>query len=129
MEERLHALPKPVVALARGPVLDDGIALLLAADLALAGHSATLQVSSADRLWESPAVLRALGGSLGRRKVFDLLATGRALAAHEAAAFGLVSRVVADDALDAELETLVRALLAGDPATLALTKRALQGGR
>ena len=52
--------------------------------------------------------------------------TNRVLDADEALAWGLVTRVVPDDAVDAEAEALVAQLAAGPTGALAGTKRLLR---
>jgi methylglutaconyl-CoA hydratase len=68
-------------------------------------------------------VMATLRRQAGEKAALDLVLTGRLLGADEALRAGLVSRVVPEDALEAEGRDLAR-LLAGAPASaLALTKQ------
>jgi methylglutaconyl-CoA hydratase len=94
--------PKPVVARVGGPARAGGIGLIAACDVALAGRSATFAFTEV-RLGVVPAVIRCRcrwcwrcgrAGSVPHRRVFD---------ATRAAEIGLVTRVVDDADLDAEV--------------------------
>jgi 2-(1,2-epoxy-1,2-dihydrophenyl)acetyl-CoA isomerase len=63
---------------------------------------------------------------VGLRRAVDLALTNRVLTADEALAWGLVSRVVADDRLEAETEAIVATLAAGPTRALAAAKRLLR---
>ncbi|MFX4271221.1 enoyl-CoA hydratase/isomerase family protein [Propionibacteriaceae bacterium Y1685] len=97
-----------VVCAVRGNAIGAGFQLALAADLIIAAESATFRVGEPEL-----GLIPDLGGSgqllarAGRARALELCLTGRPLGAAEAAAWGLVSRVVADE----ELEPTVRALI------------------
>ncbi len=103
---RLRALPVPVVALVGGVTAAGGLELLLNCDFAIAGESA--QIGDAHLNFGQMGgggVLTLLPRLVGIARAAELVLSGRFLSAHEAASWGLVSRVVADDALtDAGLE-------------------------
>ncbi len=62
---------------------------------------------------------------VGLTRAFDMLLTGRVIAAPEAESWGLVTRTTAAATLVAETAALVREVLAGAPVALALAKEAL----
>ena len=68
-------------------------------------------------------VMTMLRRLAGERAALDLVLTGRVLAADEARALGLVSRVVPDERLESESRTVLADLAAASPTALALTKR------
>jgi methylglutaconyl-CoA hydratase len=120
---RIRRLPKPVLAAVQGRALAGGAGLATACDIVLAGAGAQLGYPEIQRGFVPAMVMTMLRRAVGEKAALDLVLTGRLLAAEEARALGLVSRVVAD----AELERAARALasdLAGASASaLALTKR------
>ncbi len=98
---RLHELPKAVIAAVNGPAAGGGFALAVAADIRLASDTAVflaanvrIGVSGGEMglSWRLPRLI-------GLARATELLLTGRRMAAEEALAAGLVSRVVSGDAL------------------------------
>jgi methylglutaconyl-CoA hydratase len=122
---RMRALPKPVVAVVRGRALAGGCGLATASDLVLAAESARFGYPEVQRGFVPALVLNMLRRAVGEKIAFDLAATGRQLSAREAERVGLVSRVAADDALDAEATALLGALAGFSATALALTKQQL----
>jgi enoyl-CoA hydratase len=101
MPLRLRSIEQPVIAAINGPAAGAGLALALAADLRVAGASATLHVASikiglsggeCGLSWHLPRLV-------GTGRALELLLTGRPVAAEEAERLGLVNRVVPDDEL------------------------------
>ncbi|HEY7481412.1 MAG TPA: enoyl-CoA hydratase/isomerase family protein [Gemmatimonadales bacterium] len=120
---RLRQLPKPVVAVVRGRAVAGGAGLMTACDIVLAGAGAQIGYPEIQRGFVPAMVMTMLRRLMGEKAALDLVLTGRLLSAEEALARGLVSRVVADDALDREARDLVSSLAAASPSALALTKR------
>jgi methylglutaconyl-CoA hydratase len=60
---------------------------------------------------------------VGEKLALDLTLTGRVLSADEARTAGLITRVVADEALEAEAQSIARQLAGSSASALALTKR------
>jgi methylglutaconyl-CoA hydratase len=119
----IRRLPKPVVAVVQGRALAGGAGLATACDLALMGAGAQLGYPEIQRGFVPAMVMTLLRRLAGERAALDLVLTGRVLAADEARALGLVSRVVPDDRLEAESRAVLAALAAASPTALALTKR------
>ena len=118
-------LPKPVIARVHGATRASGLGLVGAADLAIAGSSATFGFTEA-RLGLAPAVISLT--TLPRmvpRAASRALLTGATIDATIAAEIGLVSQVVPDDALDAAVDSAVGSLLAASPQGLTVTKELL----
>lgn len=124
--ERLQASPAPLIAALGGTAAGGGFSLILGADLVIASRSAKL-VSAYTKSGLTPDG----GGTwflpriVGRQKAFEIMALNPVLSADDAAALGIVARVVEDDALDDEA-TKVAAQLAALPSdALAVLKRQL----
>jgi len=120
---RMRGLPKPVVAAVQGRVLAGGCGLVNACDLVLAARSAQFGYPEVQRGFVPAMVLTLLKRTVGEKAAFDLAATGRLLTASDAAAIGLVSRVVDDARLEDEVLAVTRGLVATGASALALTKR------
>jgi len=60
---------------------------------------------------------------VGRKHAVEMLLTGEAISANRAREIGLVNRVVASEALDAEVESLARLIASKSPAAIATGKR------
>jgi enoyl-CoA hydratase/carnithine racemase len=120
----LRDLPLPVVAAVNGVAAGAGAVLALAADLRLLARSASLEflftrVGLAGADMGAAYLLPRLVG-LGRAT--ELLLLGGRLDAEQAAALGLASRVVDDDALAAAAAELAGRLAAGPRMAQAATK-------
>ena len=105
-------MPQPVIARVHGIATAAGCQLVSMCDLAVAADVARFAVSGINvgLFCSTPAV--GLARNLGRKAALEMLLTGEFINAMEAQAKGLVNRVVAADALDAEVECLVQAILA-----------------
>lgn len=122
--ERLAAFERPVVVRVNGACLAGGMALLLASDLAVAHTGCTFALPEG-RVGMWPMVVGALlRRAVGDRMALDLALTARRLDAAEAHRLGLVNRVVAPEALDAEVDRVVDGLLALSPSALRLGRKA-----
>ncbi len=100
------ALSKPVVAAVEGWCVAGGLELAVWCDLRVAGRSA--RFGCLERRWGVPLIdggTQRLPRIVGLGRALDLILTGREVGAEEAAAMGLVNRVVDDGtALDAAVE-------------------------
>lgn len=121
----ISAAPKPVVARIGGPARAGGIGLLAAADIAIAGSSATFAFTEV-RIGVVPAVISIpVLPRMLPRAAHELFLTGEVFGADRAAAVGLVNVAVPDDELDAEVERYAGMLAQGAPGALAGTKQLL----
>ena len=128
----LDRLPKPTIARVHGPVFAGGTGLVAACDIAVGTPEAKFCLSEA-KLGLSPAtispyVLRAMGEREARRYFL----TAEVFDAAEAFRIGMLSLLVPGDQLDANVESLVKHLLAGGPEAHAKIKaliRAVAGRR
>ena len=119
----LRELPKPVVAAVRGRALAGGCGLAMACDLVL-GHEASQFGFPEVNVGFVPAmVMTILRRSVGEKRAFDLVATGRVVSAREALEIGLVSRVIPAASFDADVARTVATLAAAPPSALRMTKK------
>ncbi len=119
-------LPQPTIAKVRGVAVGAGLNLALVCDLVVAAEGARFSEIFAKR-----GLSLDFGGSwilprlVGMHRAKELALLARIIDAREAAAIGLVNRVVPDAELDALVDGWVAELVAGPPIALALTKRLL----
>jgi enoyl-CoA hydratase len=97
---RLREVRVPAIALVNGVTAAGGLELLLSCDIAVAARSARIGDGHLNfGMMGGGGVLTLLPRVVGVARARELVLTGRFLEADEAAAWGLVSRVVDDDAL------------------------------
>jgi methylglutaconyl-CoA hydratase len=123
---RLWHYPKPVLAKVGGAARAGGLGIVAAADIAVAGHSATFAFSEV-RIGVVPAVISStVLPRLAPRAAAELYLTGEVFDAVRAASVGLVTAAVPDGDLDGAVDGYVEALLRGAPGALAGTKQLLR---
>lgn len=125
----IRAMPKPVVAAVNGPAVGAGCELAVACDVRLADTRARF-----GEVWIRLGCVPALGGMyllprlVGLGRAVEMILTGELVDAAEAHRIGLVSRVLAPEALlDAALELAGR-LARGPTRALAAAKAAINRG-
>jgi len=112
---RLEACAKPTVARVQGAALGGGVGLAAACDIAIAADNASFSVSEA-KFGILPAVIGPyVTNAIGKRQAKRLALTTERIGATEALEMGLVQRVVVAEQLDAAVDEVVQALLAGSP--------------
>ncbi len=115
MLARVERCPKPTVARVQGAALGGGVGLTAVCDLAIAAENASFSVSEA-KFGILPSVIGPyVTNAVGKRQARRLALTTERIGAAEALAMGLVTKVVALDALDAAVDEAVAQLLAGGP--------------
>ncbi|MFG3055469.1 enoyl-CoA hydratase/isomerase family protein [Kitasatospora sp. NPDC048239] len=123
----LAHIPLPVVSAVHGTVAGGGIGIALSADIVLVGSAARLRVAyTAAGLSPDCGVSWFLARRIGLARALDLALTNRIVTADELHRWGLVSRVVAQEALAREAEEVVRLLAKGSAPAIAATKRVLR---
>lgn len=125
----LTGISKPVVCAANGDVLAGALGIALACDLVIAKSSIRLGCPEIN-VGAFPFMISALiFRATGRLVANELMMTGRLLSATEAAAAGLVNRVVPDDEFDDAVAEWVGGIAAKSPLLLGMGKRALAATR
>jgi len=119
----IQNLPVPVIARVQGLATAAGCQLVAQADLAVAVDVARFGVNGIDAglFCATPSV--PLVRNMAPKLAMEMLVTGEFISAQEARARGLVNRVVAAEALDAEVARLVDAVLSKPREALALGKQ------
>lgn len=125
----LHAVrdcPHPIVAAIDGVCVGGGLEIACQCDLRIATASARFGVPI-NRLGfpMAPDELAGLLALAGRAVTLELLLEGRVCDAHEALQKGLLTRVVADDALAHEIERTTQRIAAGAPLAARLNKHTI----
>ena len=118
------ALPQPVIAQVQGIATAAGCQLVASCDLAVAARSASFATPGVNIGLFCSTPLVALTRNVGRKRAMEMLLTGEAIDATAALAFGLVNRVVEDDALEDAALALARRIAGHSPLTIAIGKRA-----
>lgn len=124
--QRLAAVPKPVVVGVQGAVAGAGMAVMLSGDVIVAAESTKLVTAYAGvGLTPDCGLSWLLPRAVGHQRAAELLLTGRALSATEARDWGMVTRVVEDDAIEAEALALAEKIAAGPAFALGQARRLL----
>src|SRR3954470_4639112 len=122
----LREMEKPVLAAVNGPAAGIGASLALACDLILARESAYFLLA-----FVNIGLVPDGGSSLlvpsraGFARAAEMAMLGERVPASRAQEWGLINRVVADDAFDDEVLSLTQRLAAGPTRSYAGTKRQL----
>ena len=123
----IRGMEKPVVCAVNGVAAGAGANLALSCDIVLAAESARfIQAFSKIGLIPDAGGSWALARLVGEARAKALALTAEPLPAATAAEWGLIWKVVADDALMPEAETLTAQLADGPTVGLGLTKQAIQ---
>ncbi len=121
-----RALPVPVIARIEGYALGAGLEIAAACDLRIAATSARFGMPEVKV--GIPSVIEAalLARLVGDGRAREMMLLGEVFGAEEAMRCGLVSRVVAPEALDAAVAQMVTAVLACGREALRLQKALFQ---
>jgi enoyl-CoA hydratase/carnithine racemase len=116
-------MPQPVIAKVHGMATAAGCQLVAACDLAVAATTATFATPGVNigAFCSTPGV--ALGRAVGRKPAMEMLLTGTPISADRACAIGLVNRVVAPEALDAEVSAIATLIASKSSAAIASGKQ------
>lgn len=116
--------PKPVVAAVQGTATAAGCQLVASCDLAVASETATFRTPGVDIGLFCSTPMVALSRNVGRKHAMQMLLLGEPVNAADAAAMGLVNRVVPADRLMAEAMALAGRIAGKPAATVAIGKEA-----
>ncbi|HEX8239367.1 MAG TPA: enoyl-CoA hydratase-related protein [Allosphingosinicella sp.] len=122
--EAVFALPIPVVAAVNGPCAGAGCSLALAADIVVAARSAYfLQAFVNIGLIPDAGATWLLPRLAGRARAMEMMMLGERIPAGKALEWGLISRVVEDEALESEAVALATRLAQGPTVALGLIRK------
>lgn len=116
----------PVVSAVRGPAAGIGCSLALAADFCVAGESGYfLQAFVNIGLVPDGGASWLLPRLIGRARAAEMMLLGERVPAHKALDWGMIHKVVADEALEADAFALAQRLAQGPTVTLGTIRRGL----
>jgi 2-(1,2-epoxy-1,2-dihydrophenyl)acetyl-CoA isomerase len=123
---RLHEMPKPTIAAVNGVAAGIGASIAFACDLRYGSPEASFREAfvrigltvDGGATWLLPRLI-------GPGKALEMFYTGDPLEAPEAAALGLVNRVVEPDELEGTVRALAERLATGPSAALGAIKRSV----
>lgn len=122
--EAISALPIPVVAAVNGPCAGAGCSLALAADIVIAARSAYfLQAFVNIGLIPDAGATWLLPRLAGRARAMEMMMLGERIPAEQALDWGMIARVVDDEALASEAAALATRLAEGPTVAYGLIRR------
>lgn len=123
----LTSSPLPVIAAVNGIAAGVGCSFALAADITVARESAAFMLAFTKiGLMPDGGASLLVPAAVGRARAARMALLAEKVSATQAADWGLIAEVVADDAFEARIEELVEQLAAGAPLAYAATKRVLR---
>lgn len=126
--DRLERVAKPTLAQVQGVAVGGGCAIALTCDLVVATPESTIGIPIARTLGNclSGATCSRLIDLAGPSVVKDMLFTGRLIAAAEAHARGLISRIAPADDIDHTVRELALQIASNAPLTIRSTKEMIR---
>ncbi len=126
----LREMPQPVIAAVNGIAAGAGAVLAAAADIRVLAESASFRFlfTSVGLSGGDMGICWLLPRIVGMGRATEVLLLGRQISSQDAVAWGLASRVVADDQLDAAVAEYTQRLKELAPWGLAMTKEMLNRG-
>jgi enoyl-CoA hydratase/carnithine racemase len=110
--------PKPIVAKVNGHALGGGLGLVAASTFAIASEDAKLGTPEVDVGLFPMMIMAVLARWVPRRRLLEMMLLGQRVGAGEAAAMGLLNRVVASSELDVAVDELVAAIASKSPTAI-----------
>ncbi len=124
--ERIRKISKPIVAAVRGFALGGGCELAMLCDMIVAGEGARFgQPEINIGIMPGAGGTQRLTRAVGKARAMEIVLTGRHITATEAAAAGLVTRVVPDEVTLDEAKRLARQIAAKPPIAVRLAKESI----
>jgi enoyl-CoA hydratase/carnithine racemase len=122
MMQAIVACPKPVIAAVQGIATAAGCQLVATCDLAVAAQSAKFATPGVNIGLFCSTPMVALSRNVSRKHAMEMLLLGEMVPAEQAAAYGLVNRVVPDTDVLQEAIALAAKIAAKSPLTVATGK-------
>lgn len=124
--DAIAACTLPTIAMIRSFCMGGGMGLAAACDLRVASESAEFTIPPGKLgLAYPPSAIRYIVAAIGPANAKDLLYTARRVKAVEAEKLGFINRLVAEDALESEVEKLAAAIAENAPLSLKAGKLAI----
>jgi len=124
----LNALELPTLAVVKGAALGAGCELATFCDMVVASERATFGQPEIKAGVFPPIAAVVLPHLIGRNRTLELLLTGDAVGAEEAAQMGLINRVFPTEGFGEKVDEFIAKLTSLSAPVLKLTKRAVDAG-
>src|SRR5262245_7132150 len=118
-------ISKPVVVVVNGPAIGAGSELVGFADVVLASPKAKFAQPEVKLGVFPPFAAVMLPQLIGSKKAYELILTGEALSAEDALRFGFVNKVVPENQLEKQVESLLARIAEFSGPVLEVTKRVI----
>jgi enoyl-CoA hydratase/carnithine racemase len=122
--ETIQSIPQPVIAQVHGIATAAGCQLVATCDLAIAAETARFATPGVKIGLFCSTPMVALSRSIGRKNALEMLLTGDAISAREAAERGLINRAVPAEALEAEVRALAERIASASAFVVGIGKQA-----
>jgi enoyl-CoA hydratase/carnithine racemase len=121
---RLASTVKPTIAQVEGFATGAGCGIVASCDLSIASADSAIGIPIARTLGNcvSSGTLARIVNLVGAGRAKEMIFTGRLMPAAEAAAIGLITRVVASESIQSEVTALARQIADNAPLTIRATK-------
>ena len=124
----IAASPIVVIAAVNGIAAGVGCSIALAADLAIAKHSAAFMLAFTKiGLMPDGGASLLVAASIGRARALRMALLAEKVPAATAFEWGLIAGVVSDDDFEAEVDRIAEQVASGPPLALGATKKAING--
>jgi enoyl-CoA hydratase len=121
---RIYQMPKPTIAMIRGFCIGGGLNLAICCDMRYATESSTFALPAAKLgLGYGYNGLRRYIETIGPAATKEIFFTARQFTSAEAHRWGIVNRIVADDALETTVMDVANTIADNAPLTIATIKR------
>jgi enoyl-CoA hydratase len=123
LRRKMLDLPKPLIAMIHGYCLGGGLGMALNADLRFASAESQFGIPAALRgIAYAPDGLKSLVDLVGPSVAKDIMFSARRIRPDEALRIGLINRVIAPEALEAETIAYAEQLAANAPLSIRASK-------
>jgi len=124
--KKMARFGKPLLARVNGACLAGGMGLMLSCDIVLARRDAFFCTPEVNVGIFPMMVGALLYRQVNRKRVLDMVLTGRRIPAAEAEGIGLITRAVEPERLDEEVEKTLRLLVSRSPIGIRMGKEAFR---
>jgi len=126
--EGLGKIDKPTLGVVAGPAFGAGCLLAAGCDITIAAQSAKFAHPEIRGGVFNTLASALLPRLIGRKRAFEMLLLGTSLGAADAERIGLITKVVPDASLEAEVAQVVQRFLESSAPIVQLARRAIAGG-